>query len=281
MLRKMCFLHEAVAILFCQDYNGVAFILNMILLVVSEGLIDFVSVSFSMADKVLELSQSLDLSKHPSGIVPTLQVLSTGIRASLLYKMHSKVASRINSIEREPHKSLLVVESIEEVTNQIRDFGSDMKKAFRALSQRFDELFFLHYGIALPSTEEQQIEESCSTKSPDLLDPMAFELIPINDPKLCMVSLSSNPSDLDVFMKSSIVQPPPWTSPSTPLLVFSIFDLAFLLHRGDISPSASIATPPARVFTVDQFETERNRGFVDLVRILRHLESENINKAHA
>ncbi|KAK9144659.1 hypothetical protein Sjap_004562 [Stephania japonica] len=73
-----------------------------------------------------------------------------------------------------------MVESLEEMKNQIRVFSLEMKTAFNALSRRFDELFFLHFGIVLPDMGEQQLEEPSDWETPDPTDLEACELISIN-----------------------------------------------------------------------------------------------------
>ncbi|KAK9091002.1 hypothetical protein Sjap_024179 [Stephania japonica] len=114
--------------------------------------------------------------------------------------------TRVDRSEGEPQRISPMVEALEEMKNQISVFSLEMNIAFNALSRRFDELFFLHFGIVLPSMGEQQLEEPNNWKVQDPPNLVAYELILINvDPDLVATERVLNIGDTN-SMASKVIR---------------------------------------------------------------------------
>ncbi|KAK9082131.1 hypothetical protein Syun_031531 [Stephania yunnanensis] len=85
----------------------------------------------------------------------------------------------------------------------IGELRYEMRFMFRGLHQKLDKLL-RHRGIESCGTREHQIEESCGTKAPDPLDPMAFELIRVvGDSNLMAIEVFPTVDASDLVKKQS------------------------------------------------------------------------------
>ncbi|KAK9081226.1 hypothetical protein Syun_030589 [Stephania yunnanensis] len=104
--------------------------------------------------------------------------------------------ARLDQIKEEPKK-------ISTIKVPIGELRYEMRFMFRGLHQKLDKLL-RHRGIESCGTREHQIEESCGTKAPDPLDPMAFELIRVvGDSDLMAIEVFPTVDASDLVKKQS------------------------------------------------------------------------------
>ncbi|KAK9117848.1 hypothetical protein Scep_015941 [Stephania cephalantha] len=95
--------------------------------------------------------------------------------------------AQLNRIDVELQRCSPMLESLEEVKNQIHDFSSEMKTTLKALARRFDELFFLHYGILIsingdPDSVPVPIEGFPTVGVADLVSSKVIQVVVDPDP---------------------------------------------------------------------------------------------------
>ncbi|KAK9081807.1 hypothetical protein Syun_031023 [Stephania yunnanensis] len=94
------------------------------------------------------------------------------------------------------------VKKISTIKVSIGELRYEMRFMFRGLHQKLDKLL-RHRGIESCGTREHQIEESCDTKAPDPLDPMAFELIRVvGDSNLMAIEVFPTVDASDLFFET-------------------------------------------------------------------------------
>ncbi|CAL5421063.1 unnamed protein product [Camellia sinensis] len=128
-----------------------------------------------MADQVLEGSQPVDLSKHPSGIVPTLQNIVSTVNLDCKLDLKA-IALQARNAEYNPKRFAAVIMRIRDPKTTALIFASGKMVCTGAKSEQLSKLAARKLGFPakFKDFKIQNIVGSCDVKFPIRLEGLAY-----------------------------------------------------------------------------------------------------------